>query len=510
MNASAVLSVLVAFLPAQVPPPTSSAKASEPLRVKKRLALEEEEKQLRALADRLDTAGQKEAAELVRDALPALPPSDGSERFVSIPEVVPARKPAPKDAPSWQKERDAIRSRAAKELFEVATQATASEPRHYALADSCLRGVLVRQPDHAEARRLLGQVPYNGGWATPYAVGQFRKGKVPHPVFGWVKATWVPHLVQEELPAPVGAGVGRERWLPAAEADALRRDFARGWGIDTEHFSIQTNVPLSEAISFGRHLETLHEVFESLFADVLAERSSLAQRFRSKTMVGEHTTEPHVVSYFATRQEYAEAVSVFTDVDANVSLGYYHPPQGKGARRGRAYFFRDEGGVLEATATLFHEGSHQLLFESGVATSSAFHNNAGNYWVFEGLGCYFETLVIHEDGSVGIGGLIGARNVEARKRLLKPGELTPLANFVGYDQNTFNSDSVIVRHYLQASAFATFLMHGAHERYRDGFLDYVKDACQGRLRRTSGRTLEARLETTYPDLQAELVAYLRQ
>jgi hypothetical protein len=296
--------------------------------------------------------------------------------------------------------------------------------------------------------------------------------------------------------------------VPAAEADALRSDFAHGWRITTEHFAIQTNVPLSEAIAFGHHLETLQDVFESLLADVLADHSTLAQRFRSKTMVGERTSERHAVSYYATREGYGTAVSVFTDVDPEKSLGYYHPPQGR-ARRGQAYFFRDEGGVLDAMATLFHEGSHLLLFESGAAAATAFRNNAGNYWVFEGLGTYFETLMIAKDGSVQIGGLVGPRNVEARQRLLRPGELTPLANFVQYDQAAFNRESDIIRHYLQASAFATFLMDGEHGRYREGFLDYVKDACQSRLRRTSGRSLESRLEVTYPKLQEEFVTYLK-
>jgi hypothetical protein len=509
MNAPAALIALTAALAAQVPPPTSSVKTSEPFRVARLLAFEKEAKAIEALASRLDASGQQEAAAEVRRALPPAPPFDGSERFATIPEVVPARDPAAvNDAPSWRKELGAIRSETAAELFGVAIHATASEPRHYALADACLRAVVARQPDHREARRLLGQVPYHGGWATPFAVSQFKEGKVPHPVFGWVKASWVPHLVKGELPTLTGTGEGRERWVPAAEADALRKDFAHGWRITTEHFAIQTNVPLSEAIAFGHHLETLQEVFESLLADVLADRSALAQRFRNKTMVGERTSERHAVSYYATREDYGAAVSVFTDVDPAKSLGYYHPPQGRAARRGQAYFFRDEGGVLDATATLFHEASHQLLFESGVATATAFRNNAGNYWVFEGLGTYFETLMIARDGSVQIGGLVGPRNVEARQRLLRPGELTPLATFVPYDQNAFNRDSDIIRHYLQASAFATFLMNGEHGRYREGFLDYVRDACQSRLRRTSGRSLEARLEVTYPKLQEEFVAYL--
>ncbi|MFO0908299.1 MAG: DUF1570 domain-containing protein [Isosphaeraceae bacterium] len=500
--------ILAMFLTGQVPPPTTSSKAAEPLRTARQAIVERETKGLITLADRLDRTGSKEAARAVRSAVEESPAPDGRMRFESIPEVVPAVEPKAGGATSWEMERDQLREAAARDLFDLAVHAVEAEPRHYGIADACLRGVLTRQPDHAEARRLMGQVKHRGGWATPYAVRQFADGKVPHPVFGWVKASWVPHLVKNELPAP-GAADGRERWLPTDEADALRRDFDRGWRITTEHFAIQTNVPLAEAIAFGRHLETLHEVFESLLADVMGEVSPLAQRFRRKDMTGERTSEPHLVSYYSNRAEYAQAVRIYTDVDPELSLGYYHPPQARGQRRGRAYFFRDPGGELAATATLFHEGSHMLLFESGVARSEALRTNAGNYWVFEGLGTFFETLDIDEEGVIRVGGLHGPRNEAARVELLKPGQLTPLSVFLAFDQNAFNNGGNVIRHYQQASALASFLLGAEKGRYGDGFLDYVRDACAGRLRRTSGRSLEARLDTSSTTLQAEFLDYLR-
>ena len=39
----------------------------------------------------------------------------------------------------------------------------------------------------------------------------------------------------------------------------------------TEHFEIQTNVTLAEAITFGRRLEAFHDLFMTLFADILGE-----------------------------------------------------------------------------------------------------------------------------------------------------------------------------------------------------------------------------------------------
>ena len=128
------------------------------------------------------------------------------------------------------------------------------------MADACLRAVLDRDPDHAEARRLLGYVPHDGGWATPFAVEQLKKGMVLHPTYGWVDADWVPHLEQRRAPRTGTTNPKDVRWLPAAEADAQRSSIERGWKITTEHFEILADVPLSEAIGFGRKLEMFHDL----------------------------------------------------------------------------------------------------------------------------------------------------------------------------------------------------------------------------------------------------------
>ena len=96
-----------------------------------------------------------------------------------------------------------IETRSAAELFKLAQRAPRPIRRRYALASLCLRAVLERQPDHQEARRLLGYVPHQGGWARPFAVEPAQEGNVNHPTFGWVPADWVPHLDRGELPAPL-------------------------------------------------------------------------------------------------------------------------------------------------------------------------------------------------------------------------------------------------------------------------------------------------------------------
>jgi hypothetical protein len=438
---------------------------------------------------------------------------DAPAKAPHSPEVTAARENAenriPRLADPWQTKFTEIRSHAAAKLYELAQRAAKSSPARYALASLCLRAVLERQPDHAEARRLLGYVRHGAGWARPFAVRQLKEGYVNHPTFGWVQSDWQPHLDRGELPAPSQQrGQKKARWLPAAEADRLRAQWDPAWRISTEHFDLVTNVPLAEAIQFGRRLEAFYDLFTTLFADILGENLPLARRFRDPAFKGEPTYRPHVVQYFASKAEYADFFRNKPGApDLDTSLGYYDPPKPGRGGRSRAYFFRDPDGQLPVEANLYHEVSHQLLFE--MAGSNAYTKNVGNYWVFEGLGTYFETVTLMRDGSLEVGGLVGRRIEEALKLLGDQKRCIPLAAFVALGENDFKKDNPrIYRYYQQAMALTVFLMQWHDGTYRDAFLDYVQDAYHGHIKRTTGRSLQDRLGQPYETLEQQFLAFL--
>ena len=188
------VAVLTCLVILQVPPPSASTDLAKDLRRQERAIFDRESEALKRQADLLASAGQAEAATALRKFLPASSPANGASTFVPLPDVVGrkaglANVPAGVDAAArWRADLATTRNASAKVLFELANRAATSTPRHYALADACLRAVLDRQPDHAEARRLLGFVPHEGGWATPFAVEQIEIGKVLHPTYGWVKS----------------------------------------------------------------------------------------------------------------------------------------------------------------------------------------------------------------------------------------------------------------------------------------------------------------------------------
>ena len=501
--ASTVLVVGLALC-LQVPPPTSAEAASGELERAARAVSTREADALRALALRLEGESKIKAAEEVRGLLPREPRGPAT-RFVPLPEVVePPGGLASRAAESgWEAELRAIRSRAGEDFFELAKKAAGASPPQMARADRCLRETLARLPDHAETRRLLGYVPHEGGWARPFAVRQLDDGYVSHPTYGWVPVDWITHLELGELPAPFVRG-RPTTWLPAAEADRLRSDMSNPWRIATEHFEIQTNVSLAEAIQFGRRLEDFHDLFFSMAADLIGDNLPLARRFRNSSLTGDGAPRPHRILYFADSEDYVRRIRVDTGADLSGSLGYYDPPKpGKGGRS-TAYFFRDAGGQLPVEATLYHEVSHQLLFET--AGPNAFTRNVGAYWVFEGLGTYFETVVREPDGALEVGGLVGPR-LAAAVDSLRGGRMTPLAQFLQLDQSGFNRPDRIHVHYQQAMALTLFLMQADEGAYREPFLDYARDAYRGRIKRSSGRSLEDRLGVPIDEIERRFEAF---
>ncbi|HEX3449045.1 MAG TPA: hypothetical protein VHS97_12375, partial [Isosphaeraceae bacterium] len=54
-----------------------------------------------------------------------------------------------------------------------------------------------------------------------------------------------------------------------------------------------------------------------------------------------------------------------------------------------------------------------------------------------------------------------------------------------------------------------FLMQWQQGTYRDAFLDYVRDAYRGRIKRGPGRSLQERLSQPYTVIDSQLRAFLR-
>ncbi len=509
-----ILGLILLLGTAQIPAPDQAQGRSVALHAELRDILTEERAALSGIAERLAAQGKKAESERVRAGIKQAAPS-GPTRFRPLAEIVAttptgglANLPLSEDPP-LPAEAATVRRSSSNRLFELAGRAAAPGIHRFALADQALREALDRDPNHAEARRLLGFVPYKRGWATPHAVELLAKGYVAHPLYGWVLADWVPHLDRGELPGTIGTNGKPREWLPADAANALRRDWAKGWVIRTApHFEIQTNVPLDEGVAFARRLEGLQELFFSQFADVIgAEYLPLAERFRNSSLKPGTPRKKSLVSYFADKSEYVTFFRHQFRQDESISLGYYMPLAE--ARRlntkPRAYFYRDETNPIEAHATLYHEASHQLLFET---VKSGIDPRRPNYWIWEGLGTYFETMNLESHGSMTVGGKVGPRFAQAKLLADSPGRLLPIEAFSALDKDEFGSlrGDAVYRHYAQAMALTIYLLNGEGGLYREAFLDFVADAYRGRARSVS---LAERLGVTFETLDQGFLKFLR-
>lgn len=491
----------------QVPPlsaPVDPAKVKALSREEDRI-LGEERKRLAELADSSAASGDSATARAVRDLIELEPPKDGPRSFSPLPEIVPAVKEDKADVPVPPAliEAHQVRADSAKKFLDLSLRA--GKIHRLALADSCLRKVLERSRNHATARKLLGFIPHNGGWATPYAARKLKDGWTLHPTYGWVESSWVIHLEQGELPGIGGDGRGIS-WIPAAEADSLRRNFARPWTINTEHFQIRTNAGLAEGIAFARRIEDFRQLFFALFADLIGPSHPLAVRLEGKEP--RTKLKPHLIDYFSSRADFVAYLRE-RGIDAKDSLGYYDPPFGSN-KRNPSYFYKDDGGEISSLETLYHETSHQLLFEN--AGPALFERNLGNYWTFEGLGTYFETVRPQENGSILIGGRVGRRFEIARQRILVRKEFTPIDRFVAMGKKTFFDppQGDVYLNYGQAMALTLYLLESDRGRYRDAFLDYVRDVYKGRYKPHAAKPLDERLGSTYPTLDRDFLQFLAE
>lgn len=435
-------------------------------------------------------------------------PSKHGIRFVLLPEYLD--KGSEQKFTLWSKSKNLsqLRDSTVEQLWRIARKAATQD--RFRITDQVLRAIVARDSEQDEAFRLLGYLPIKNGWATPYATAQMEKGHRLHPKFGWIDKTWAEHLENGELPLGVDSRSRKIVWGTAAEANASHSDWRNAWEIVTEHFRIRTNVDFEEGVAFGRKLESFYQFFFSQMADLIGPELPLAKRWRVKNLRPTVSPVVHQVAYFANKEQYVQELLPYEGDSIAESIGYYRrPPQKTSGRqrggKGMSYFFRDSQGQLPVEATLFHEASHQLLFET--AGKDRLDSNRGHYWLFEGLGTAFETVQVINGQEIRFGAPVGPRMDVARARILESRAQTPYEIFEAYGQDGFNLASRIHDHYAQSMALTLYFLVGSDAQTRDVFMDYARDAYTGRLR--GARGLPARLGLEPAEIDSGLVQYLK-
>ncbi|HVX12490.1 MAG TPA: hypothetical protein VHC22_15020 [Pirellulales bacterium] len=365
-----------------------------------------------------------------------------------LPEVEPQATAAVRD---WTERFCKLRQTHGARLFELAESAAAE--RDYGRALQLIYATLREDPDHEEARRLLGYTRHEGTWLTRYELSKSQGNQVWHDRYGWLKKNQVAKY-------EAGQRFLKGRWISAKDDTWQHADIDQGWLVATEHYQVRTNHSLEEGVRLAARLEEFYDVWRQIFARYEATDEQLARLFRDGAPAagGGRRTTFHVTCY-RDREEY---VAALRNEHPNIGLttGYYLE------KARMAYFF---AGPEADDANLYHEATHQLFSELRPGKSVA---RDANFWVIEGIACFMESYR-SADRLVVLGGVEALRLRNARTRLLRDGFYLGLADLCKLGMEALQRHEDIAAVYSEAAGMTYFLMFAADGRFRQPLVDYL-------------------------------------
>ncbi|MBI1249704.1 hypothetical protein GC197_17910 [bacterium] len=408
--------------------------------------------QLEALAQKADEVGLADQAKLTRNWVV---PSEGEANVLYLaPQQAPLEPKA--DAPQliqyWYRKFREIREQYAEALFKHARQLVDADLG--TASYRTLHEVLRHNPDHAEARRILGYSLINGKWRRPGVVTQAKQPRYQHPKFDWPVRTF--------------------------------------WQIDTPHFQIMTNHSQEDGIKLGERMEIVYSAWEQMFFPYWSNSRQLAGYFEGASP--SPVRKKFEVVLFKSRGEY---VSYLEKVQPRIgiTLGIYQFNDEK------VYLFHDDSD--SAHATWYHEVSHQLFQEYRPASKDiGFSYNA---WAVEGVAMYMESLRIF-DGYVTLGGVDASRLQFARNRYTVGQYRFPLADLVDLGRDDLQKREDISAIYSYSAGLAHYFMDGEEGTLREPFTRYLYEIYR---RDDTPKTLSQVTGKSYPALDAGYQTFLQ-
>jgi hypothetical protein len=352
------------------------------------------------------------------------------------------------------------------QLFQLANQAAGAG--ELSLAFEWATEAVRENPDHVDARRVLGYERHEGQWLTPFARRMVESGKVWNPHKGWI----------------------------AADAAAEPKPGKDGWQVRTDHFLVTSNHSLEAAAELAARLERLYQVWQQLFAGFCFSEREVRElfsgdrqaRLRHRSFrVFYHRDKTDYVATLARRQpRIAETLGIYFDAPRE------------------AHFF---AGDDQDAGTLYHEAVHQLFQETRPA---ARHVGArANFWIVEGVATYFETLSEHRDPEAGLYYTIGqstqGRLPAAKRRLLVDGYFVPIDQLVRLGKDDVQRYPELAKLYGQSAGLAAMLMDGAEGRFREPLVEYLSAVYAGR---DDASTLTTTTKIASPELDAAYRRYM--
>lgn len=422
-------------------------------------------------------------------------PSGSAIKMVTLPSEFQPPLPAeltPEDR-EWQTKLRYEREKYATELYKLSRRALDSG--YFGYAYDLIRELAQHHTDHEKARELLGYVAYEKRWVTPYARTMMLKGFIWNDQFGWIER-------KNEARYLNGERIVDGRWMSKEKEAEIRRDFRHAWEIKTDHYLIKTNHSLERGVELGRALEDFHEFFHQTFVGFFNEPEHLQKKFAGTTKSSSRIVDPFEVHFYHTREEYVARLKPhFPDIDKTNGIYLTTGPEGR-----TAHFYFDPDGNHEAT--LFHEATHQLFYESHLQHRPI--ADKANFWIIEGIACYMESFR-RDNGEFSIGDPQYIRFVGAQANFINLKYYVPLQDFTAMGMQAFQTAPMLAKNYTQASGLALFFMHYDGGRYRDALMAHLADLYSNNARkRDFPRSLDELTGEPFSELDHQYGDYLHE
>jgi hypothetical protein len=406
---------------------------------------------LSRLAERCEQLDMKEQAQVTRGWMIH---RDPARQYLFLPSESDEARPnddAPRIVQQWYAKFIEHRRQHAAALFQLArSELDADQP---ARAYQLLHEVLAEDPEHADARRVLGYRMVEGRWRKPEAAIVAKRGLAAPPSLGFRPGQY--------------------------------------WNIESEHFRVTTDHSEEAGRRLVERLEELYDLWRQVFFLYWSDAAALQRRFEGPVPAS-RSLKRHSVVLFRDRQEYVEQLKPAEPL-IEVTVGYYREGQKT------AYFYV---AAEPQDKYYFHEVAHQLFSETGRLTPGA--GTVANFWIIEGVAMYMESL--QPAGRYWtVGGIDAERMQLARYRGLYEGFYVPLQQLVTLGRRTLQEREDLGRLYSQSAGLAAFLIDDGRGRYRRGLADYLKAVYQGR---DNAETLAASVGVPLADLDSQYKAYL--
>lgn len=410
--------------------------------------------QLEALAAKCDELGMAPQAERTREII--APRQSG--RIVLFVAEQDSAKRAQADGNErvrqWREKLASLRAAYADSLYALSLEAAADQQGQLALR--LMYEVLRENPDHLEAKRLLG---------FSRRVMRSVKPRAPsgdHREFGWRGG--------------------------------------RYWELDSRHFHIESNLSAAACQELAGELEQLHDVWLQLFYPVWAKDEIIAGRFAGQEEIDLIRPRRFRVVLFKDRDEYLRQLSK-TQKNVGVSSGIYFDEQKVSILA---------GGADAKKSTWFHEITHQLFQEYLEAPTGVAKER--NIWMVESVAQFMESLVL-KDGCATLGGYDADSLQFARFRTRGGDFRMPLAQLTALGREPLQEHADIRRIYSQMAGLGHFFMEGRQGELRYPFLKTLLAVYQGRdeadtLIASLGKSVSPAADLTYEALDQQYYDFL--